>query len=279
VSVRQGSVDFGLTGLDVYSEKCSEDAAQVLVLHDSLDFSHCRLSLAVPEEWSRIETVADLAALAADADRPLRVATKFPELTGRFLAAQAITPYELVEVEGTLEIAPAIGYADLIADLVSTGTTLRDNHLREVEDGTILNSQAILIANRAALQARPEVLQMARDLLEYIEAHLRAEECQLVFANMRGNSPEEIAGRMLDQRELSGLQGPTISPIIPNNGTGDGSTRWYAVNIVVRKERLSQTIAALRAVGGSGVVVAPVTYIFEEEPARYREMLVALEEG
>src|SRR5690606_4574256 len=165
---------------------------------------------------------------------------------------------------------------DLIADLVSTGTTLRDNHLREVEDGVILHSQAILIANKRALKERPEVLALARVLIEYIEAHLRAQECHLVFANMRGDSPQEIAQRMFAQPHLNGLQGPTISPIIPNNGASDGRTSWYAVNIVVRKEELSGTNAALRAVGGSGVVVAPVTYIFEEEPERYQAMLAAL---
>jgi ATP phosphoribosyltransferase len=251
----------------------------VLVLHDALGFSHCHLSLAVPEAWAEVKTMSDLAQITVTADAPLRVATKFPKLTGQFLAEQGVRLYELVEVEGTLEIAPAIGYADLIADLVSTGTTLRDNHLREIEDGTILASQAILIANRAALKSRPAVLKVARELIEYIEAHLRAEECHLVFANMRGNSPEEIAGRMLNQPELSGLQGPTISQIVPNNGTGTNRTRWYAVNIVVRKERLSSTISSLRAIGGSGVVVAPVTYIFEEEPVRYREMVEAIDKG
>lgn len=278
VSVRQGSVDFGITGLDVFAEKCGVEAAEVIVLHDTLGFSRCRLGLAVPDEW-RAERMAELANAAAEKaakGEALRVATKFPALTGRFLEQEGISPYELVEVEGTLEIAPEIGYADLIADLISTGTTLRDNHLRELEDGVILDSQAILIANKRALQQRAEGLQMARELIEYIEAHLRAEECHLVFANMRGESPDEIARRMFSQSNLSGLQGPTISPIVPNNGASQGSPRWYAVNIVVRKEELSQTIAALRAVGGSGVVVAPVTYIFEEEPERYRAMLAAL---
>lgn len=281
VSVRQGSVDFGITGLDVFSEKCGEDAGAVLVLHDALGFSRCHLGLAVPEDWDGVENMRDLASVARrmpDRDnRSLRVATKFPELTGRFLKDQNVTPYELIEVEGTLEIAPAIGYADIIADLVSTGTTLRDNHLRELDNGDILHSQAILIANRAALETRPEVLSLARELLEYVEAHLRAQECQLVFANMRGESPQEIAERMFEQPHLSGLQGPTVSPIVPNNGVDDMDTSWYAVNIVVRKDQLSQTIAALRAVGGSGVVVSPVTYIFEEEPQRYRAMLAALE--
>ncbi len=282
VSVQQGSVDLGITGLDVFSEKCSPNGRpheNVLVLHDALGFSQCRLSLAVPEEWAAAQTMAGLAAMAGrrqQEGRALRVATKFPNLTSTFLQQHGVTPHQLIEVEGTLEIAPAIGYADLIADLVSTGTTLRDNHLREVEDGVILHSQAILIANKRALKERPEVLALARELIEYIEAHLRAQECHLVFANMRGDSPQEIAQRMFAQPHLNGLQGPTISPIIPNNGASDGRTSWYAVNIVVRKEELSGTIAALRAVGGSGVVVSPVTYIFEEEPERYQAMLAAL---
>ena len=291
VSVQQGSVDFGITGLDVFSEKTlpgksgSREGAgvdsdgpedgSVLILHDALDFSHCRLSLAAPEAWEELETVDDLRQIGQE--QTLRIATKFPALTGRFLDEQGVGAYELIEVEGTLEIAPAIGYADLIADLVSTGTTLRDNHLRELEGGVILRSQAILIANRGALRERPEVLAMARELIEYVEAHLRAEACHLLFANMRGGSPEEIAQRMFNQPALSGLQGPTISPVFPNNGHDGEETKWYAVNIVVRKDRLSESIAALRAVGGSGVVVAPVTYIFEEEPARYRSMLAALE--
>ena len=280
VSVRQGSVDFGITGLDVFSEKemaekQDESEGDVLILHDALDFSHCRLSLAAPEAWEEVQTVSDLAEAAHK--ETLRVATKFPALTGHFLDEQGVRPYELIEVEGTLEIAPAIGYADVIADLVSTGTTLRDNHLRELEGGVILRSQGILIANRHALTERPEILAMARELIEYVEAHLRAEACHLVFANMRGDSPEEIAGRLFNRPALSGLQGPTISPVFPNNGHEREATGWYAVNIVVRKDRLSESIAALRAVGGSGVVVAPVTYIFEEEPARYRAMLAALE--
>ena len=286
VGVRQGSVDLGITGYDVFAEKQAGlnpgQERAVLLLHDALGFSPCRLALAVPEAWEMSACVADLARLAgqrqADGDSPLRVATRFPELTARFLEEKAVVPYELVEVEGTLEIAPAVGYADLIADLVSTGTTLRDNHLRQLEDGTIVESQAILIANRDALRRRPAVLEVARQLIEYVEAHLRAQDCFLVFANMRGDSAQEIASRMFAHPGLSGLQGPTISPIVPNNGAASDSASWYAVNLIVRKERLAPTIASLRAVGGSGVVVTPVAYIFEEEPARYRAMLAALEE-
>lgn len=269
VSVRDGSVDFGITGRDVVAER-GGDNGTVLLLHDALNFGHCRLALAVPEEWP-VHTIAELAAYARSLNRPLRVATQFARLTSEFLARHNIEA-RLIHAEGTLEAAPAIGYADLICDLVSSGQTLRDNRLRAIEGGTIIHSQAVLIANRAALKGRPEVLEMARALLEVIEAHLRAEERLSVFANIRGESAEAIAQRMFAQSTLGGLQGPTISRMIAPNG----NPNWYAVHIVVRRDQLLQVIAELRAIGGSGVVVMPVTYIFEEEPARCRAMMEAL---
>ena len=96
----------------------------------------------------------------------------------------------LIHAEGTLEVAPEIGYADCIADLVSSGQTLHDNRLRVLKSGTILHSQAALIANYAALRRRPEVLGMARILLEFTEAHLRAQDHVMVVANMRGASAD-----------------------------------------------------------------------------------------
>ncbi len=283
VSVCDGSVDFGITGMDVVAE-CQDDNGAVLVLHNALNFGHCRLALAVPETWETVHTIADLAALPPPSPparggahthataRPLRVATKFPHLTGDFLARHDV-PFTLIHAEGTLEVAPAIGYADLIADLVSSGQTLRDNRLRPLDDGIIIHSQAILIANRTALKSRPEVLAVARTLLEFIEAHLRAVEHVAVFANVRGTSPQVIAQRMFAQKTLGGLQGPTISPVVVR----DGNANWHAVHIVVRREQLFQAVAELRAIGGSGVVVTPVTYIFEEEPARYRAMMEAVQ--
>jgi ATP phosphoribosyltransferase len=177
---------------------------------------------------------------------------------------------------GTLEIAPTIGYADIIADLVSSGITLRDNHLRPIDDGLILSSQACMIANKEALQTRPEVLAVARQLIEYIEAYLRAENSFLVVTNVRGNSPEDIAQKMLSQPHLRGLRGPTIAPVVARHNV-PSDPNWFAVNIVVQKPDLFQAIAELRAIGGSGVVVSPCTYIFEEEPERYRAMLTALD--
>jgi len=268
--VRQGSVDFGMTGLDMVEEKRGENG-ELLILHDALGFGHCALTLAVPESWETVTDLASLQAYASRSDRPLRVATKFPVLTERFLKRHRIA-HTLIFAEGTLESAPAIGYADMISDLVSSGQTLLDNRLRPLPDGVIQPSQAVLIANRKALQTRPEVLEMARRLLEYIEAHLRAKDNVLVIANMRGESPETIAQKIFTQTHVGGLQGPTISPVI----TRESPQGWHSVTIVVRRDCLPQAITELRQVGGSGILVSPLTYIFEEEPPRYTAMLAAL---
>jgi ATP phosphoribosyltransferase len=269
VSVREGSVDFGIAGLDAVEERRG-DNGQVIVLHEALRFGQCALALAVPEDWP-VHCVADLSAYVPTLGHPLRVATQYPTVTGRFLQAQAIEDAKLIAAEGTLEVAPSIGYADAIADLVSSGQTLRDNRLRVLDDGVILRSQAVFIANRAALKARPEVLQLAHQLLEYIEAYLRGQENYMVIANMRGEAPEAIAQAMFQQPELGGLQGPTLAPVITRSGE-----RWHSVTIIVHKDRLMEAVRALRAVGGSGVIVSPVTYIFEEEPERARRLNEAL---
>jgi ATP phosphoribosyltransferase len=271
VSVRDGSVDFGITGVDVVSERRGQDG-KVIVIHPALGFGHCSLHVIVPETWEDVESMADLAEHRQKLGRPLRAATKFPLLTQAFFEQHHLQDTELILSEGTLEIAPTIGFADLIIDLVSTGTTLRDNRLKRVQDGLLVSSQACLIANRSRLQQNPAVLAVARQLLEFIVAHLRASENVSVFANMRGDSPESIAARMFTKDLIGGLQGPTLSPVITRQ-----KEKWYAAHLVVRKDQLVQAIAELREVGGSGVVVSPVKYIFEEEPQEYRDMLALLE--
>lgn len=271
VSVRDGSVDFGITGMDVTAEYGGN--GEILMLRDNLGFGGCRLAIAVPEAWENVRTLADLKRYAGTQQRPLRIATKFTNLSRAFLAQHGVQPVTLIHAEGTLEVAPAIGYADCIIDLVSSGQTLSDNRLRQLEDGTVLNSEAALIANRAALKARPEVLAVARILLEFTEAYLRAQKHLMVTANVRGESPQAIAQKMFAQDVLGGLQGPTISQVLVKK---DSATPWYAVQIIVLRSQLFQVISELRAIGGSGVVVTPVTYIFEEEPARYTAMMNAL---
>ncbi len=270
VSVRDGSVDFGVTGGDVVAEK-QGDHGSVLTIHPRLGYGACTLNVIVPETWDNVNSMADLVGLQHEWGRPLRVATKFPNQASAFFRQFGMAEVEYITAEGTLEIAPTIGYADLITDLVSTGTTLRDNRLKRLSDGQILASQACLIANRASLQTSPPVLSVARTLLEFIVAHLRARDNVSIFANMRGNSPEEIAARMFNQAMIGGLQGPTLSPVVTRDGE-----KWFAAHLVVHKAQLAQAISELRQVGGSGVVVSPVMYIFEEEPEEYRNMLKSL---
>lgn len=276
--VLAGTLDFGITGLDIVSEMAyGRIGSDILVLHDELGIGPCQLMLAVPNELP-VHTMPELATWAselAENGRFLRVATKFPNLTQQFLTQHAVSPFELTSVEGTLEIAPALGYADIIADLVSTGITLRDNHLRPLADGEILASQACLIANVNTLRNKPEALEVARKLLEYMEAHLRATNSYVITANMRGDSPEAIADLMFNRPYISGLQGPTVSPVVASRHL-PSHENWYAVNIVVNQRDLVPAIAELRQIGGSGVIVSPCIYIFEEEPARYTAMLEML---
>jgi len=273
VSVRNGSVDFGITGWDTVSERGGRNG-EILTLFEELGFGHCSLEIIVPENWAGVDRLQDLAGQRELLGRPLRVATKYMEVTYRFLESAGLGDTQLIPSEGTLEVAPAIGFADLIADLVSTGTTLRDNRLKTLQDGCVLRSQACMVANRQALNTRPEVLAMARQLIEFIVAHLRATANVALFANMRGASPREIADQIFSQDVLGGLQGPTISPVLRRDAND-----WYALHIIVRRDQLSRAIAELRSIGGSGVVVTPVTYIFEEEPEAWKAVLRALNHG
>jgi ATP phosphoribosyltransferase len=272
VSVEEGSVDFGFTGWDTYCERTLGSRRSLPILKN-LGYGGCTLQTIVPETIREVRSLADLAVFRSNRAQPLRVATKFPNLTRKFLEENNLGDTVVIESEGTLEVAPAIGYADFIVDLVSTGTTLRDNHLRMLEDGEMLRSEACLIANRASLKERPEIMTLAHTLLEFMEAHLRASTTVSVFANMRGESAETIADLIFKQDVIGGLQGPTISPVINRDGG-----KWFAVHIIVQRKQLYPAIRELRSIGGSGVVVTPVTYIFEEEPASYKELLQQLED-
>jgi ATP phosphoribosyltransferase len=265
VSVANGGVDFGITGYDVIAD--TDAGEQACVLHDALGFGRCKVVVAVPEGWGDVVTMGDLAARARQMPAPLRVVTKYHKLTADFLRKHAVEPFVLIDAEGSLEVVPEIGYADIIVDITETGSTLQQNRLRALSDGVILSTQASLVANRQSLR-RPDVMQVAITLLEYFEAHLRAEGYVMVFANMRGDSAEAVAHAMRTQTTLGGLQGPTLSPVYVSHG----ALPWFAVNLIVRRSELNDAIQQLRGIGGSGVVVTPVTYIFEEQPDRVRAL-------
>ena len=265
-SVSNGTIELGIVGYDLFRENIPLDDEKVLLVHDALNFGACNLEIAVPEIWPEncIEEIKE------KENDVLKVATKFPKLTTEFLTAQNIC-FEIVEGKGSIEVYPELGRSDLIVDLVSTGQTLKDNRLKMVEGGTILNSQAILIGNRNALMD-PSVLKITRELIEYIEATLRAQKFVSVFVNIRGETEEEISQAIFAKKGLSGLQGPTISPVYSKTGE-----KMFAIHVIVEKEKLQLAIRNLREIGGSGVVVAQTLYIFEEEPLRYKKLKEKLE--
>ena len=271
ISVRDGSVDFGITGRDIYLEK-RDSNGKILELNSQLGFGKCTLNVIVPDEWEAMDTLADLRDYQAQLHRPLKVATKFPNLTKEFFQSISVIPIEVIQAEGALEIAPTVGYADLIVDLVSTGTTLRDNRLKMLKGGEVLDSEACLIANREGLSTNSQTLETATLLLEMIGAHLRGKQNLAVFANIRARSEAEISEKLFDQDVIRGLQGPTISRILTHD-----QNDFFAIHIVVKKEKLHQAIRELRDIGGSGVVVSPVNFIFEEQPKEILNMMNALE--
>ena len=273
ISVRDGSVDFGITGRDIYLEK--KDAnGRIIELQSQLGFGKCTLNVIIPEDWNEINSLEELKKFQETLGRPLKIATKFPKMTKNFFTAKTEIPIEVIRAEGALEIAPTVGYADLILDLVSTGTTLRDNRLKKLPGGKILDAEACLIANKESLKNNTESLVIATQLLEMIGAHLRGKQNLAVFANVRANNEEEISKKIFKQEVIGGLQGPTVSRVLTRN-----KENFFAIHVVVKKEELHKAIRELREIGGSGVVVSPVNYIFEEQPQEIINMMSALEKG
>ena len=260
--VDEGSVDLGITGYDIVREHQYEDD-NVVVLMPALGYGHCALVVAVPEGWIDTSSMVDLAQISADlraSGRELRVATKYPNLTRQFLYDHGINYFRLVESSGALEAAPQLGYADLIVDLTSSGVTLRENRLKTIVGGSILSSQACLIGNRRALQASPNKLETTRSILELIEAHLRSRDFYSITANIRAESPEQVARRVTAHSEVAGLRGPTIARVYPKMG---GEENWFAVTVVVDSRLLISAVDALRKAGASDLTVLNVRYVFE----------------
>jgi len=272
ISVRDGSVDFGITGRDIFLEKKGTNG-HILALHNQLGFGKCTLNMIVPDDWTEVNSPDDLVQLQKSLGRPLKVATKFPQLTEQYASEKGLV-IQVIQAEGTLEIAPTVGYADLIVDLVSTGTTLRDNRLKKLPGGKLLDAEACLIANLNRLKNNPETRTIAIQLLEMVGAHLRGRQNLAIFANVRANSIEEISEKIFKKEVIKGLEGPTISKILIR----EGMDQLYAIHVVVRKDKLHKAIGEIRDIGGSGVVVTPVNYLFEEEPQELTRMLAALED-
>ncbi|HEX2622128.1 MAG TPA: ATP phosphoribosyltransferase, partial [Phototrophicaceae bacterium] len=206
----------------------------------------------------------------------LRVATTYTSLTRRFLHAQGIHHFTLVKAEGAIEAAPTTGYADIVVDLTQTGTTLRENHLRPLADGVIVESQACLVGNRQALKENPETLATVQTMLEYIDAAIHGKRYHQLAINICGTDAESIAHKVAQHPVTRGLQGPTIAPIYSANGDRNGNGQWYTVTITIRTSDLLQAVEYLRSIGGTQVIATPVRYVFMETSATYTKLLERL---
>jgi ATP phosphoribosyltransferase len=277
--VATGDVDVGITGLDLVAELASDDP-NVVVADEDLGFGGVDLVLAVPEAWVDVQSWHDLADLAAEwaaEGQQLRIATKYPNLVRAFCYRQGISVFTLVDSQGATEAAPALGYADLIADITETGTTFRENRLKIVAGTTILRSQACLIGGRRALQRDESKLALVKTILELIEARRRARGFAQVIANVPGASAEEVGRRIVAVPDLAGLQGPTIAPVFDKTmGAESHTSSWYSVSIVVHSDRTLRAVEHLRSIGSTGIVVLPLHYVFGDRSDTFSRLQARL---
>jgi ATP phosphoribosyltransferase len=276
--VEEGSVDLGVTGFDIVSEQ-GEGSDNTIVMAEDLGYGRCALVLAVPESWVDVTSVDDLGDLAIgykEQGRALRIATKYANLTRRWLYERGIVHFSLTEAQGALEAAPSLGYADLIADLTSSGTTLRENRLKRIRGGTILPSQACLIGNRERLLSGGERLHVARTVLELIEARRRATKHLSVTANVPGASAEAVAHTLLREHHLPCLRGPSIVKVYSKHR---GDDDWYAATVVVEQGVLLDTVDRLRKAGGTDITVTSPEYLFDSASWTYEGLVERLERG
>lgn len=226
--VADGAADAGVTGFDLIQE-----SGRTLHMLADLEFGRCRLAVAAKED-SGVRSLDDITA-------GMRVATVFPRITRQFFAARN-TSVEVVPVSGAAEIAPHIGIADIIVDLVSTGSTLHVNGLREV--ATVLESTSRLIAN-PAVRTDPARQRALDELVAALSSVLAARGKRYVMANVPRARLDEV------RRVVPGLNGPTVIDIM--NG-GD----HVAVHSVVSASTIYRTIADLKALGAEGILVTRI---------------------
>jgi len=224
--VADGAADAGITGRDVVFET-GREVEELL----DLDFGRCRLVVAADEDG--VSDVADLP------DRT-RVATAFPRLTSDFFATLDI-PIKIVPISGAAEIAPHIGVADVIVDLVSTGSTLKLNGLREV--ATILESSALLIA-RPSEDESSATGRMLRELVVALESVLQARDKRYLMANVPRDAIAEVS------KVLPGISGPTIVDVVESG--------WVAAHAVVETDQVYRAIADLKELGATGILVTKI---------------------
>lgn len=222
--VEDGVADIGIVGENVMFEKKKK-----VVAVEQLGFSKCRLAVAV----SKNQQYADISDLNGK-----RIATSYPVIVGDFLKEKGVNA-EIHEISGSVEIAPGIGLAEAIVDLVSSGSTLFMNGLKEVE--TVLNSQAVLIRCNE-LEAEKQVL--LEKLLFRIRAVRKAKNNKYVLLNAPNEKLQEIISL------LPGMKSPTVLPLAESG--------WSSVHSVLSENQFWDIIEKLKDAGAQGILVIPI---------------------
>ena len=222
--VEQGVADIGILGENEVREK----ARQVTVL-DKLGFAACRLSLAIPKE----ETYTGITYFNGK-----KVATSYPRILQDFFAQQQIDA-EIEEIGGSVEIAPGIGLAHGIFDIVSTGSTLMMNGLKEV--GTVMQSEAVIIATP---DIQPEQAALLEQLRFRIDAVRQASANKYILLNAPDAALEQITNI------IPGMKSPTILPLAKEG--------WSSIHSVVSEDAFWEVIGQLKNAGAQGILVVPI---------------------
>ena len=220
-SVSSGVADIGIVGKNEFMEK--EKQARIV---KNLGFSKCRLSLAIPkdEEYQGLEWFSGR-----------KIATSYPVILNKFLKDNHINA-DIHVITGSVEIAPGIGLADAIFDIVSSGSTLVSNRLKEVE--VVVESEAILIANNNLTDEKLEILE---ELIFRINAVQAAEDKKYILMNVPNNSLDKIL------EVLPGIKRPTIMPLAKEG--------WSSVHTVLEEKRFWEIINKLKTAGAEGILV------------------------
>lgn len=233
--VQQDVCDLGIVGLNVIEEKRlafeSRGVAPLFEQLMTLDYGKCRLSIAVPDgvEYRGAQSL-----------QGKRIATTYPYILGRYLKNNGVSA-EVITMSGAVEIAPRLGRADFICDLVSTGSTLIANHLREAE--VIFESQAAII--RTPLPVSNEKQDWIRRLSLRIDGVEQVKESKYIMLHVPRSKLAEI------KKLLPGSESPTVIPL-------DGPDDKVAVHAVCRENVFWETLESLKAAGASAVLVLPV---------------------
>lgn len=268
--VEEGTADIGIVGLDRFLESSPENGNSLVVL-DDLAYGNCELVIAVPDFWVDVESVTDLAELAIESREQgsrLRLATKYPKLVQEFLISKVVHYIELAPTSGTVEAAPATGYAEVIADLTASGATLRENHLKILNDGVILSSQACMIANKNSVGSDQTKLALTRQILERAEAFLKAKDYSIISAQAP-KWTREIDLEFRSEFDLEVVPGITV--------TNGKNTEYILLEVIASQKRIVDIINCLRDLGADTIVTTAPKYLFSGKCLSYSRLEAAIQ--